>query len=470
MIIDSLVSALKNIPFPSLSSTWKGRQITVLTLGALSLGLVAFLIKKLFWKPAPEAPRPDKNQPASPPEEPAEEVLSNSIMIPARTPGRSKLNQSVAPTPVPPPEIDIRRQSLSLDNRFPVLFRSARFSSPISFGQKGTNLTTELFPQGSKFYVNGTITTPELLSEDLSNNAEHQEIDSFLLHLDEIAKITLKYLYSFDFFDRGGPLAHKPLLCSVCKEETGISIRINNLLYSYQNYTHQLHLFALKEGDNWFFDEVDCTTWDTEIPMHPLTMNLPTIEAWTPFVKASQQRGFCFKTHPLMEKYIGSFIQGLPSFTIDLNNENEGRLAPIFEEKNLQAVCGDLLGIESFNCSNLLQSLLEREIVDKATLTILTENQQLKPQIFRHNNQVFTHLFLKASDSNVFEVGLQLEIVSAKNKSGKLTLKSVVIQDGFYVEWMKRVEGEHPCTTRANAPERTIIDGGSRLDFSALAD
>jgi hypothetical protein len=434
--LDSLRAAAREVSIPAFFTTWRGRHITFVTIGVLSIGLIAFIVKQAFFstlKASETTPPSTPKKDATTPRTPSSFVNRLPFVTPAGTHERRITLQT--PHSIRDQEAvvdagneDVLKNSHIPEKRFPVKMSTGQFNIATNEDlPEGIKSLNSLFTTASLIYVaDFKINTNQML-QALKNegwdDAACTKIVSFLGQLENVGKKGITTLYPQVSIE-SELLTHGPIHCSISKKDDRTVIVINNLLYAEGKSLYQLYLIAELKEDTAEVN-VFCTEWAQEAT-HPAS-NVKELPCTRPEASVCIDFGSLLTTYTILPRE--------PS-------EN-GNLPRVFNPEDLKQACGDLLELEQLN--RLIEPILDA--LPKGLSLRLAERPDI-PRIFKQGKQVVAHLFLQTDEGRLFEVSCSLSINSEFRFLGKNRFVSATLEGGFFAEWMKTEDGHHPLVTQ----------------------
>ncbi len=432
-ISNSFASTLSHLSPSQLSTTWRGRHITFAVLGTMSIVLVAFIVKRVFFSPAPES---------SPPATPK---------TPRKAPPNST-SQVASPT-------SLRLSQKSLISGDEEVFKNCvlpndLYALPVVNGKFTANIVsnsenpgTDLFTnESSILYVADFPATYDNLVTTLGqqgwNNLSQTPIMDFLSQLDRIGQEGLSHLYP-NASERPTPCPRDHLHGSISKnEQDQTMIVLNNLGYADSKFNYQLYVIAIQISS----DKPSPTThWDVNIHC----------TQWAPHA-----------THPV--KLLASELgKDIPSTVrdqllvppnhhcIQLGQLNSAKWTHFKEPSSNLFVCpvddlkqvfGDNSGLKYINdfpsFMNFILSSIPHENFSQEPPEVIFQ----KPITFYsiEKGKAFVHVFLNVN-KRVFEIGCNMTVTTEFKFFEKNHLTAVILEKGFYIEWKET--SDHPLIT-----------------------
>ena len=447
MKISDILSSVKNFSPSHYCTTWMGRRVTFAALGALSVAVVAFIFKMVFSKKPEDASESEPLTPERAQGTPRTPFSARSYTLQTLSALRTPHTIRTKSRDIVSGDEEVFTHSQISENRYPCMISVGSFIKTIKQDEEIISGLKDVFTNASLIYVqdNLVISIQNIATAFPStwNDLEKQRVFEFLLQLSNIGKEGIQALYPQVSIE-SELLTNGPIHCSISKKDDGkIMIVLNNLLYSHNDLVYQLYLIVdeiNQEKAEWQVN-VYCTT-SSQQKLHPVKLD-------------TEEMTLFHHMDPFSDEHVCVDYSRLGRSQSVTINHLDTSLDPVFNFSKLKEVCGELVGLQQLNNLPLLKKLLPYTVPDAllAETAVLCEPPQ--PKIYKEGSKIFLYFFLKTEDGKLFEVGFSMKLNTEWKFFGPKKLTSVTLEKGFYAEWMKTTEREHPLVTLFKDPEES---------------
>ena len=474
--LPAMASLAKKIPFPSIGSSLLGRVTSDNVMNFLYLGLITFVLFKIFRK-SPEKPQkppvavppaaPQKEKSARPPlfspdtmgaavtpihgnmvgpasqNQPSTTIPSEPL--PLQTPHKSKATRNHALETPETTTIDGDRKVLELSHLPPekVAISISSTTQLFECREKDSFNLNDIFKEESFLYVNNAPVTLDELKANIQSqmgSPNMKKIINLLMSLNEIGNQCLRNSPDPTLSLEDNVAIH----CSISKNQDGpIVIIANNLFYTHEGNGYQLwldireHVNSQGDSNKWAVS-CFCTLWMGKL-QHPLTFDKRLTKDFPTLPTGIQLP--LWKNHVCIDSV--QLTQDANNLELSETLSTDSSLNPIFKKEAFVRACGNKQIWAQLNNLSYLLDVISSSLPPKIrnVLGICGFSDPIILKTSKADTVFALFSILTKGKPELYEIGIYLQLTEKGYFPKKYFCQ---FKGGFYREMKEIQEETHP--------------------------